>query len=151
MSTIETDWPEEQTLEVLYRTFQEWKETSRGKIRVLKVENQGELQWTTKLIAGKPKDSEHSLEFKWEVGFPRGQIPELNLNPKFTHYLLINCYMPITVLETGKNMVRQHDLTIAVLELTIWWEVGSIKKLQVPRGTGCRGNTEAVPDPVAGR
>ena len=42
MSMIKTDWPEEKSLDVLGRIFQEWKEMSRREIRVLKVKNQGE-------------------------------------------------------------------------------------------------------------
>lgn len=37
---IQTAWPEENMLNVLGGTFQEWKETGRGEIRVLKVKNQ---------------------------------------------------------------------------------------------------------------
>lgn len=83
------------------------------------------------------------MEFEWGIGFPRGQIPELNLNPKF------DCYMPIVVLRTGEKMVSLHDIILAVMGLTIWWEVGPVKKLQGLHGTGYHGNTESVPDLVA--
>lgn len=67
-------------------------------------------------------------------------------------YLLINCYIPITVPDTGKRMMSQLDLTLALMRLTVEWEVEPIKKkkLQVLDGAGCHGNTEAAPDPVAG-
>lgn len=43
MITIQTDGPEEKTLKMLCRTFQEWKEISRREIRILRVKMQGEL------------------------------------------------------------------------------------------------------------
>lgn len=66
-------------------------------------------------------------------------------------YLLINGYIPIIVPDTGKRMTSQLDLTLALMRLTVKWEVEPItnKTLQVLGGTGCHGNTEAVPDPVA--
>lgn len=61
--------------------------------------------------------------------------------------------MPLTVLGTGGRTVSQHNLTLALMRLTVYWEVEPIKKntSQVLHGTGCHGNTEAEPDPVAGR
>lgn len=73
---------------------------SKGEIRVLKLKSQGELWGTTKLIPGKLEDSKYSLGFGWKIGFPRDQIPEWTLNPKFMKYLLIDCSVTVTVLGT---------------------------------------------------
>lgn len=61
--------------------------------------------------------------------------------------------MPITLLGTAERTMSQHNLVLALMGLTIQWEVEPIrkKKLQVFPGTGCHGNTEAAPDPAAGR
>lgn len=34
-------------------------------------------------------------------------------------YLLINCYIPVTVRNTGERMMSQYDLALALMRLTV--------------------------------